>query len=61
MKTTIDLTLIALIIALWVMGISGYVMNIVYLIASNEAMGVMIARGIGIVVPPLGALFGWVL
>ena len=37
----------------------GWVMNIMSLISSTEATGLMIARGIGIFVAPLGAFLGW--
>jgi hypothetical protein len=46
-------------LAVLLAAIGGYIANIVKLIASHEEMGMMIARAIGILVAPLGAILGF--
>jgi hypothetical protein len=39
--------------------IGGYIANIVKLVSSNEEMGMMIARAIGLLVAPVGSILGF--
>lgn len=41
-----------------VAGIGGYIANIVKLIAGNGEIGLLIARAVGVLVPPLGVALG---
>jgi len=41
-------------------GIAGWFMNLAKLLGAQEIAGLEIARGIGILVAPLGAILGWV-
>ena len=43
-----------------VLGLYGYIANIVSLVTHNEAMGLSIARAVGIFVAPLGAVLGFI-
>lgn len=45
-------------LAIWLAFIAGWFLNIAFLINSNESTGLLIARGFGIVVPPLGSILG---
>jgi hypothetical protein len=44
-----------------ILGFAGWIMNIVKLagIVSEPLSGMMILRGIGVVLAPLGAILGW--
>ena len=46
-------------IVIFLAALGGYIANIVKLMDSNEAMGMMIARAVGILAAPLGAIFGF--
>ena len=43
-----------------VLGLYGYTANIVSLVTLNEAVGLSIARAVGIFVAPLGAVLGFI-
>lgn len=58
MKEASAVFLISLYGAVWILAIVGWVMNIIKLIGV-DAVGMGIARGIGIIFPPLGAILGW--
>ena len=55
-KNTIGLVCLTLI----PVAVYGWIMNIVHLINNVEAVGLSIARGIGIFVAPLGAVLGFI-
>jgi len=40
--------------------VAGWFMNLAKLLGAQEIAGLEIARGIGILVAPLGAILGWV-
>jgi hypothetical protein len=42
-----------------ILGAIGWVMNIISLIHVHEMSGMVVARAIGILAVPLGAIFGW--
>ncbi len=46
-------------IVIFLAALGGYIANIVKLMDSSEAMGMMIARAVGMVVAPLGAVLGF--
>lgn len=50
------------IVALWLAGIVGWVMNIITIIniAPLEMTGMLVARVIGVFVAPLGAVLGYI-
>ena len=49
-----------IILAIFLLAVIGYIMNIVKLVRSTEMTGKTIARGIGVFVFPLGAILGYV-
>lgn len=46
-------------IILWIAGIVGWVLNIIKIVAWNEAIGMLVARVIGAFMLPLGAVLGY--
>jgi hypothetical protein len=46
-------------LAVFCLGIYGYIVNIVSLVSGGEHVGMTIARGIGIIVAPVGAVLGF--
>ena len=57
MKTIIAF---AIILALFLASVYGYIANIVYLVSHNEAVGLSLARAVGIFLAPLGVILGFV-
>jgi hypothetical protein len=47
------------VLAIFGLGIYGYIANIISLVSGGEAIGFMIARGAGILIAPLGAILGF--
>jgi hypothetical protein len=47
------------VLAIFGLGIYGYIANIISLVSANETLGFMIARGAGILIAPLGAILGF--
>lgn len=45
-------------LTIWLAFIAGWFLNIAFLINSSEPTGLLIARGVGIVVAPLGSILG---
>lgn len=54
-----DALSIVVVILFAIMAVGGWVANIVKLVGSDVITGMVIARAIGIVVAPLGALLGY--
>lgn len=55
----IDLLLMVLIAVVGIGGVGGWVWNIVKIVHANFVDGMLIARCIGVIVAPLGAVLGW--
>jgi hypothetical protein len=47
------------VLAIFGLGIYGYIANIISLVSGGEAIGFMVARGAGILIAPLGAILGF--
>lgn len=53
---------VGIIILLWILGITGYILNIVWLFDHGSLAHItmiLVLRVVGIFVPPVGALAGW--
>lgn len=50
---------VLIVITLAAAGLYGWIANIISLIAGNEPLGKLIARAIGILAAPLGAVLGY--
>jgi hypothetical protein len=48
-----------LLIAVWVLAIVGWFLNIIKIADAHDVTGMVIVRAVGIFVAPLGALVGW--
>lgn len=51
---------IVVFVAFMFAAVAGWFMNLAKLLGAQEIAGLEIARGIGILVAPLGAILGWV-
>ena len=56
MKTSNTVAILGYVILL--LGIVGWITNLVLLIQSNDSVGMLIARGIGVLVAPFGSILG---
>jgi hypothetical protein len=48
-----------LIIAVWIIAVIGWILNIVQIADAHTVNGMVIIRAVGIFVAPLGAVLGW--
>lgn len=46
-------------IGLWLLGIIGWVLNIMQIAQSDHITGMIVVRIIGVFMAPLGAVLGW--
>lgn len=59
----IGLVLVLFFIAIWILGIIGWILNIVHIFSKTPIVfdGETIIQIIGIFIAPLGAVLGWIL
>ena len=50
---------VAGIVALVVLAFGGYVLNLLAILQGTESARMLSARALGMVIPPLGAVLGW--